>query len=76
MWPYKVDWYLTDGIMKIQTEHIQSLATTAEREILCDIKEKLCCVILDLEQEMATSASSSSLERSHELLYNEVIAIG
>ena len=67
---------LTEYMMKLLSEVGNAMASSAEKEIVRDIKEKLCYVALDYEAEMTTYKESSKQDKVYELPDGNTITVG
>ena len=67
---------LTEWMTKLLTERGYKYYTTAEKEIVRDIKEKLCYVALDFDAEMEKAENFTKINKTYELPDDDAITIG
>jgi actin len=67
---------MTEHMQKLLMEDGHSFTTSAEKEIVRDIKEKLCYVALNYADELKAAQSSSSIAKDYELPDGRIIQVG
>merc|ERR1719266_3181840 len=67
---------LTENLMRILVERGYSFTTSAEKEIVRDIKEKLAYVAVNYADEMKRAETSSDVEKNYEFPDGQIIGIG
>ena len=67
---------LTTFMVKLLTERGYNFTSSAEHEIVRDLKEKTAFVAIDYEAAMKQAADTNSLEKNYELPDGKIITIG
>jgi len=67
---------ITAFLTRLLTERGYSFVTSAEREIVRDIKEKLGFVADDYDEALAAAEQSSEMEQNYELPDGQIVTIG
>jgi actin len=67
---------LTEYLRRLLRQRGYSLTSSAEREIVRDIKEKLCYVALDPEKEMKLAEKVSGMEKTYTLPDGQALVVG
>jgi actin len=67
---------LSSFLAKLLTERGYKFTSTAELEIVRDIKEKLCFVALDYETALKDSYASTQFEKTYEMPDGKIITVG
>ncbi|CAF0909925.1 unnamed protein product [Rotaria sordida] len=67
---------ITNFLLQLLMKRGYNFTTSAEREIVRDIKEKLCYISFDYEKEKLTSIKTNIIERNYELPDGQIIRIG
>jgi len=67
---------ITEYLRRLLRQRGYSFVSTAEKEIVRDIKEKLCYVALDPEKELKLAEKVSGIEKTYVLPDGETITVG
>lgn len=67
---------MTEYLARLLTERGKSFANAAEKEIVREIKEKLCYVAVDFQEEIEKAESSADIDKTYELPDGSTMTVG
>eukprot|EP01057_Protomagalhaensia_wolfi_P005670 Protomagalhaensia_wolfi_Nauph_80__5669@NODE_662_length_2155_cov_1275_181947_g492_i0_p1_GENE_NODE_662_length_2155_cov_1275_181947_g492_i0NODE_662_length_2155_cov_1275_181947_g492_i0_p1_ORF_typecomplete_len378_score57_88Actin/PF00022_19/1_4e135MreB_Mbl/PF06723_13/7_5e08Actin_micro/PF17003_5/0_18_NODE_662_length_2155_cov_1275_181947_g492_i08651998 len=67
---------LTENLQKLLHLRGHAFTTSAEKEIVRDIKEKLCYIALDYDEELKRADESDEVDKTYELPDGNIISVG